>query len=369
MKKWFSRLKNWVCRMIVIVAMLLGIGGAAETALAQCEPDLDNQNVLRVDANTQADPQNQDGLSWDCAFEDLQDALDNIGGSFDTIWIAEGTYIPTNEVDIGNSGGVQQRRRTFEIPTGISVYGGFPQGGGNGSFEARDPSLYTTTLSGLINSPNPGDKSYHVVLIIGEASGDLNSVRIEGVTITNGYADGPNYHAAGGGVHLLDGTEGYSATPRFTDCIFTNNYADDAGGAMLSRKAGAVLRDCVFRENATGGYGVDEYEGGGAVAAYGPLHVIKSKFVMNASETNSGGAISNLGNSKLVNSEFYGNSAEIAGAVITGTGVTVNCVFAGNQATDGSAGGAISKTSAKIINCEFCGNMVTTANGQPVPCH
>lgn len=60
-----------------------------------------------------------DGSSWDDAFLDLQDALSGAADG-DEIWIAEGTYLPTDGTD---------RTASFVPPNGVTLYGGFPSGG------------------------------------------------------------------------------------------------------------------------------------------------------------------------------------------------------------------------------------------------
>lgn len=61
--------------------------------LAGLAPAAAAQPVLHVDA-TGAD----DGSSWANAFEELDDALDAAGSSAQ-IWVAEGTYSPTDDPD------------------------------------------------------------------------------------------------------------------------------------------------------------------------------------------------------------------------------------------------------------------------------
>jgi len=80
---------------------------------------------------------NNDGSSWSDAFLDLQDALAAVDGLFGTIYIAQGTYVPTDSTLRGIS---------FDIPAETTIIGGYPTGGGN-----RNPDLYITTLSGEID--------------------------------------------------------------------------------------------------------------------------------------------------------------------------------------------------------------------------
>src|SRR5450631_410638 len=72
------------------------------------------------------------GTSWVTAFNNLQSAL-AVAGTFDQIWIAQGTYKPSSPAG---------RSATFSIPGGTTIYGGF-----NGTETANtqaNPTLYPT---------------------------------------------------------------------------------------------------------------------------------------------------------------------------------------------------------------------------------
>jgi len=64
-----------------------------------------------------------DGLSWEDAYTDLQDALDQAvasGGSVTEVWVAKGTYRPTELTDSEDP-----RSATFQLLDGVGLYGGF----------------------------------------------------------------------------------------------------------------------------------------------------------------------------------------------------------------------------------------------------
>src|SRR5262245_43514239 len=85
-----------------------------------------------------------DGLTWDTAFDNLQDAI-SVAVADDSIWVTEGTYLPGDDsVDV------------FSFPQdGVQVLGGFPSTGDPG-LEQRLPSVYETILNGDIGT-DPGD--------------------------------------------------------------------------------------------------------------------------------------------------------------------------------------------------------------------
>ncbi len=115
--------------------------------------------------------------TWAGAYADLQDAL-AMAYTGDEIWVAAGTYTPTDTGD---------QTISFEIVEGVEIYGGFV--GGETSRDHRDWLANETTLSGDLNGDdgpdysNLGDNATHVVL------GADNAV-LDGFTITAGIALG-----------------------------------------------------------------------------------------------------------------------------------------------------------------------------------
>ena len=92
-------------------------------------------DVIYVDIDaTGAD----DGTSWSNAFTDLQAAL-AASASGDEIWVAEGTYLPTDTAD---------RTISFAMKDGVGIYGGFD--GTETLRSQRNPAVNVTVLSGDI---------------------------------------------------------------------------------------------------------------------------------------------------------------------------------------------------------------------------
>ncbi|MFG0251960.1 MAG: right-handed parallel beta-helix repeat-containing protein, partial [Phycisphaerales bacterium JB038] len=192
-------------------------------------------------------------------------------------WGAEGTYVPTELL-----GSLDPRAATFYIEvSGIKVYGGFPEGGGDMS--DRDPWAYPTVLSGDLLGDDSGDgpglpskldNAFHVVRF---ATDLLNTTELDGFHITDGYGSfndfdtdgrsgcgiymaGETYplisncdiydnhtdigFAFGGGVEV-----GNNGAPTFSNCYIHENSAERGGGVYCERSF-ATFNDCVIENNA-----------------------------------------------------------------------------------------------------------------------
>jgi len=180
--------------------------------------------------------------------------------------------------------------------------------------------------------------------------------------IPSSSSPGSDHDTVGGGIHAYDfqETSGFPAKPRIINCKIINNYALNAAGGMIARKAGAFLRDCEFRSNTTGGTGFEEYLGGGGFVGVGPVQAVNCVFVGNATTDQAGGGLHSVGPTTLVNCEFFGNSAESAGGAFANAGHAVNCLFAGNEATAGEGGGLMG---VAVHGCTFADNKASGLGG------
>ncbi len=156
-----------------------------------------------------------DGTSWANASANLQ-AMINASGSGDEVWVAAGTYKPTSGTD---------RNISFVMKNGVGIYGGFNST--ETQLSQRNWRTNVTTLSGDINQPgSSGDNSYHV---INNDNNNLNiSAVLDGFTITAGNANGADFASYGGAILNAN------ASPKISNCIFTNNHSEVYGGAILN---------------------------------------------------------------------------------------------------------------------------------------
>ena len=126
-------------------------------------------------------------LSWATACNDLQLVINNAQKG-DTIWVAQGTYIPIRPADSLHKIDSNNRDNAFTFIKGVCLYGGFagwetdlsqrilPFKGSNG----------LTVLSGNIGNPaDSSDNAYHVLIV---AAPQQDTVFLNGLTITAGFA-------------------------------------------------------------------------------------------------------------------------------------------------------------------------------------
>ncbi len=287
----------------------------------------------------------EDGSSWSNAFTDLQAALD-IANFGDDIWIAEGAYRPTKRASFNYS-----RSATYQLISGVSLYGGFPTGGGDGTINARDYTSHITTFSGDLglndtSASDISDNAYHVI-----TADSLNeTTHIDGIYVTAGNAVGSYPYNYGAAVYLTAGS------PTFKNCSFTNNSASANGGAITAIGCNAKFENCTFSGNTA--------TRGGAIYAQDKSNLILTACVIsnNVASLTGAGIYNFLSCSPIIsNCSFENNSVE-GSLYSTGGGAihnsnychaTIeNTNFSNNTA---SVAGAIynNRSSPKINNCEF----------------
>lgn len=289
--------------------------------LDSCEP-----SRLYVNAAASGDAT---GTSWQDAHTDLQDALliaRRSLGTVSEIWVAAGSYCPSR---------VDARGLAFEIPSGVTLLGGFD--GTETVAEDADPIANSTILTGDAlgddgpDFTNRADNSFNVVRA---SENDFGAITIDGFTIRGGNADLTeptgflNYHR-GGGMTI------FRADVTMSRCIFTDNQGSAAGALYVSNFSTTFFTDCDFIANRA------LYQSAGAV------------YTQNNPATNF---------PTFDRCRFYGNTAPSSGGAVTNIGGTptyINCLFVGNSS--GSRAGAMGNsgavnTPAIITNCTFVNN-------------
>lgn len=270
------------------------------------------------------------GTSWEDATGDLFAAL-FAAQAGDEVWVARGTYLPTNDGD---------RAITFTIPNNVKVLGGFY--GNETSADQRNPQKNITRLSGDIGTAGDfQDNSYSVVTFMATGKNTI----LDGFTIMDGTANSSgetgNPSRCGGGIYIKN------ANPTISNCIVKNNYARD-GGAVYNNGIGNICSPsfiaCSFESNRAdldgGAIFNDGRRGGDSSPSFE-----NCEFTSN--EGNYGGAMCNYGgkgtsNPTLSNCIFSNNEAYLRGGGIfnmdvegTAEPVLSHCQFVDNQAVAG----------------------------------
>ena len=303
----------------------------------RCEPLEDRRmlSVLFVDDNAAA---GGNGSGWESAFDDLQDALSHAvtvnadgdtGNDVDQIWIAEGVYKPSAELEPGDP-----RSASFKLVDGVTLYGGFA--GTEAALGERDSSANVTTLSGDLGvADDPADNAYTVVYCGNDVEAGL-----DGVTVSGGNADGAfrAFHyerTRGGGIYNR-------GSLTVTNSILRGNAADaDSGEGGGVYNAGTLtITNSTLSENSANG----EYGQGGAVYNDDTLVLTNATILGNSvnGQHGHGGGIYNLGTLTMTNSIVSGNAAHYSGGGIhnyRGTATVTNSTVTHNSS--GSSGGGI----------------------------
>ena len=288
-----------------------------------------------------------DGSSWNDAYNYVQNALAKAQAD-DEIHVAQGIYKPDKGAGVTSG----DREATFQLISGVALYGGFPSGGG--SWEDRDPNTYESILSGdltgndepvdnpadLLADPNRAENSYQIVT----GSGADETAILDGFTVMGGNADGSYPNSRGSGLFQCAGP--------ISNCTISGNSAVESGGGLYAC-AGPITK-CTISDNSAN-------YGGGIYG--GSLTIIDCIFIGNVSQT-SGGGWDAPSNSRLINCLFSGNRTGGAGGAIFCPCTSIemiNCTVTGNVA-EGEGfyrGGGIcgdDDTDMFLTNCIFWGN-------------
>lgn len=293
-----------------------------------------------------------DGSSWTDAFVDLKDAL-GAAQDGDEIWVAEGTYLPSQSQDIEES---------FWLASGVEVYGGFA--GDEVDRASRDWEQNSTILSGDLESAitqgvarRPSTetstisefiRTQHVV----RADGVDGTAILDGFTITRGHAQ-----SEGGGGILL-----HASSPLLVNLrVVGNSTFQDGAGLAAMNGSSPELRGVSFESNnAVGTYG------GGLLVWDGSAKLSDVAFSGNIARIEGGGAaiMNPTGIVEMSNVSFIENSGDdYAGGLLfnewSGGGSLIlrNGLFHGNRSGQGYGSGfEVFGGSAMLINVLFTEN-------------
>lgn len=272
------------------------------------------------------------GSSWSDAYVELQSAL--VEAEYgDEIRVAAGMYKPDYDPDIGNH--TSNREATFQLESGVALYGGFPSGGG--VWEERDPNENDSILSGdlggndiwitiaeeLRNDPSRAENCYHVV----NSSGTDSTTILDGFVITGGYAQNWPEHFCGSGIYNDMGN------PTILNCIIHRNFSY-RGGGIYCQGGGPLIRDCLLERNLS--------ENGGGIYYQQSHAVIEGCTIRYNSAHSYGGGI------------FCGDQSE---PTIT------QCILENNESRNCGGGLYSEESNPFLYQCIIRGNMSGAGGG------
>ena len=329
----------------------LGYGGLLWLVCCLAVP-LSAQPVIYVDDDA---PLGGDGKTWNAAYRCLQDALDAAGSEADVL-VAGGVYRPDQADTLFIEAG--DRSASFELRSGVRLYGGYAGLADIEHPNERDVDLYESILHGdLAGDDQPGfvnneENSYNVLTAAGV---DATAV-LDGFTISAGAAEGSCcVHDRGGGLYVEEGS------PVVAGCTFRENFGV-SGAAIYVNAGGPALDDCLFEQNVSvaGGAGVYYYNA--------DAELTDCTFTGNVTLAGLGGALMNVSATlALVRCTFSDNEALAGGAFFDQLGYgssCTDCTFTNNVGY--SSAGAIyaARTTALLLTrCDFVGNMADGAAG------
>lgn len=253
------------------------------------------QTVVYVDIDATG---NNDGTSWANAYTSLHDALTNTTTSGAEIWIAEGTYTPSNA------------STPFLNQYGVDIYGGFVGTEATKADRTTDPWLHPVYLSGDINgddlvevpsatSTNKADNANRILQIEPTTIGGTTTVHVseeiflDRINFVNCYGGSALYS------HPAVGSNFTQRQIKLRNCRFSRNYAstrpafdvwsNEPGSPATSPFETFTMMNSIVDENVSSvGYAF-EFRG---LAGYLETTLVNNLFVANTvTDVNSAGSV------------------------------------------------------------------------------
>jgi len=271
------------------------------------------------------------GTSWSNAYTSLQVALDNITMAEDQIWVAAGTYLPTEAPDESTA---DTRDQAFHFNTNIHLYGGFA--GTETAINQRTIGN-ETILSGDLGIPNDiADNTYHVLVTVNLT---LDAI-IDGFTITNGNANGSSNTMSYSNVNIIrtfgGGMFNGASSPNINNISFISNTANSGGGMVNNPDSSPNITNVSFiGNNANHNFAF----GGGMFNNGTSPSLTNVSFSNNISNHKGGGMYNNFGAPNITNVSFSNNTASFGGGGMFNTNSNPsinNTVFYKNMRNNGT---------------------------------
>jgi predicted outer membrane repeat protein len=262
-----------------------------------------------------------DGSSWADAFTQLEGAL-AAATNGDEIWVAAGTYVPP---------------ASFELKSGVSLYGGFA--GTEISLPERDVALNPTILNGNSSSV------VRAPVVIGFV--------LDGFVVRDGSTATLN-DVDGAGLWLQ------RSTGSIANVTFADNTAQGNGGAIWSSESTVELTNVTFTNNSAG------LEGGGVWLDDSPFTFTDVTFKDNTATEGGGMYVGGTSAPVVSSSSFVDNTAQVGGGIRCSTSLQVmtlaDVMISGNSGTFGG-GIYLFQNNAALERVTVTGNTADTGAG------
>jgi len=352
-----------------------------------------------------------DGTSWGTAYDNLQDGLNNAFPG-DQIWIAKGTYRPTEVYSpdgvIGGAYALSAgfdpanlpRLVTFNVPDGVSLYGGFAgtetavdqrkstpgkQKGKKKKKKGKSLDKLRTVLSGDVGViDDESDNAWHVVLFGNDVAATGATASMNGLTIEDGRADADSSaigatfaHSWGGGIYADSGSNIV-----LENVVLRNNFARVFGGGVsvydvsLGISNSSFYGNVVGSEQSTGGSG----DGGAIFGVFSDIDIGNSDFSGNFAFEDGGAIHIRASSLDIYDSDFSDNTAfgifpeegrddnGFGGAIESAEGSATYISGSNFTANNSDMGGAVAQAfgnnaSFVIVSSEFDSNNAETIGG------
>ncbi|MEE2907654.1 MAG: GC-type dockerin domain-anchored protein [Planctomycetota bacterium] len=314
----------------------LDVGGGLESATAN--PTLVNtvscgntpQNILGIwtdgggncTSSFSCQDTDQDGLPDECT--SVGDGLHEVPSEFPTIQEAV--------IVAGNSD-------TILVSPGIWT------GTDNSVINPNGKQLQIQSKAGPDSTILDGEGMRTVISCVG---GENQNTVFDGFTITGGS----NY--SGGGIQCI------SSSPRFIDCLITENNANDYGGGLYSNGGSPHLENCVFQNN------LADNNGGGAYCTGGAPTFTNCDISQNGA-VDGGGGLSLLGTAAVMTEctiTYNGTGGPGGGLDCSNSDATLNLCTIANNATMATGGGVYSSGGSNVFTeCMMTENLANDGGG------
>ncbi len=263
-----------------------------------------------------------DGSSWANASHDLQLMINNSNAG-DTIWVAEGTYLPIRRINDLHTIVPNDMNNAFFLKADVHIFGGFPNTG-TAIWKDRDWDIYPSILSGDIGIVDDSTDNCYMVVF---ALGDMGTACLDGFTITKGVDTSPAYANITVNGILVDfvcaGIRIMDASPALNNLTVTNNFSDGIvihGSSVVS----AILNNLTVTNN----FVTNNFRGGIVISNASPAPVLTNVTVSN---NNFGSGIWIMKSSPTLTNVTVSNNFGSGIGIDQGSPVLTNVTISNNQ--------------------------------------